>query len=139
MFSHHILYFFYGFQIVKADYIGEYAINTARNMARACTYSFSSDKVKPTVGLSSSAGVSNNVLQNVYMKTFKGTLKEVNLITFLLKNVSHLRVFRLTPVKEIDQHQCREYAKFFATFSRVSTNLHMVVGSEEVVWKAEEA
>lgn len=65
-------------------------------------------------------------------------MDEVKLIYSMLGYVPHLRVLEVTPMMKIDEDLLGDFAKLFSRFPRGSTNVCMLLGSQEVL-KAEEA
>ncbi|XP_063943212.1 F-box protein At5g03100-like [Daucus carota subsp. sativus] len=124
---------------IKQKNTAEYhSIYTDGNFERVIKYylDHAYGPIKPTVYFGkNTVPVSSSTLQNINIKDFSGTLYEVSYINYVLAHFRHLRVFEVTPVEEMEEEEILAYAELFSMFPRVSTDVYMLVGSEEV-WKS---
>ena len=49
----------------------------------------------------------------------------------MLAHFRLLRLFKVTPIKDIDEDQSRAYAKLISSYPRVSADVDILMGSEE--------
>ena len=126
------------FQIKQKNTAEYHSIYTDGNFERVIKYylDHAYGPIKPTVYFGkNTVPVSSSTLQNINIKDFSGTLYEVSYINYVLAHFRHLRVFEVTPVEEMEEEEILAYAELFSMFPRVSTDVYMLVGSEEV-WKS---
>ncbi|XP_074356554.1 F-box/LRR-repeat protein At1g52650-like [Apium graveolens] len=118
----------WAFQIVEDLYAGDYAIVTDPPFKEMSIYFLlTKNKGYPRVGFG------NEALHDVEIKNFRGSMDELKLIYSVLEHVPHLRVLKVTPMMEIDEDLLSDFAKLFSRFPRGSTNVCMLLGSQEVL------